>query len=375
MIWSGWFICTLALIAASFSKTVWQLILTQGLLYGIGFLILYYAMLSMLNEWFVERRGLAYGILFAAAGLSGTGLPFLAEACLRRFGYAATLRGFAVTLVVCVGPMLPFCRGRLTPQEDVQATTVSFRKVLTNPLFYFFSISNLFQGLGFYLPSLYVGIFSDSLKVSSSKGVIVICLLNLSQVLSQIAIGWLSDCTNIFALLLLSSIGSAIFGCVLWYVASGFGHLVAFALTYGLFAGGYTVLYTRFCSACADDPPTTLWLYGIFAFERGIGNVVAGPISAALLHRFQRQLNSTHSSYAYRELGLFVGACMLASALGAFGYFWRGYALGPGRIAVQGLVRRKTNWKSGERPKIALQRPKSVVHYREDYNFDEGRPF
>jgi MFS family permease len=375
MIWAGWLICLLSLIAASFSTTVWQLILTQGLLYGIGFLILYYAMLSMLNEWFVERRGLAYGILFAAAGLSGTGLPFLAEACLRRFGHAATLRGFAVSLVVCVGPMLPFCRGRLSPPSDLQATTVSFKKVLTNPLFYFFSISNLFQGLAFYLPSLYVGIFAGTLNIDSQKAVIVICLLNLSQVLSQVAIGWLSDCTNIFALLLLSSVGSAVFGCVLWYVASGFAHLIAFALTYGFFAGGYTVLYTRFCSACADDPPTTLWLYGIFAFERGIGNVVAGPISAALLHHFQRQLNGSHPADAYRQLAIFVGACMVASGLGALGYFWRSYALGPGRIAASRLVRRNTNWKMGERPHIALQRPRSVVHYREDYAQDEGRPF
>jgi hypothetical protein len=64
MIWSGWALCVVGLLGASFSRAVWHLILTQGLVYGIGFLVLYYPLLSMLNEWFVKNRGLAYGVLY-----------------------------------------------------------------------------------------------------------------------------------------------------------------------------------------------------------------------------------------------------------------------------------------------------------------------
>jgi MFS family permease len=59
----GWLTCILALIASSFATQVWHLIVSQGFLYGIGFLVTYYSVLSMLNEWFIKRRGLAYGIL------------------------------------------------------------------------------------------------------------------------------------------------------------------------------------------------------------------------------------------------------------------------------------------------------------------------
>lgn len=63
MIWAGWITCSLSLIAASFAKGVCHLVLTQGVAYGIGFLVLYYPLLNMLNDWFIKRHGLAYGVL------------------------------------------------------------------------------------------------------------------------------------------------------------------------------------------------------------------------------------------------------------------------------------------------------------------------
>jgi hypothetical protein len=63
MICIGWLICIVALLSSSLGTKLWHLIVTQGLLYGIGIVIIYYPMLSMLNEWFVKRRGLAYGLM------------------------------------------------------------------------------------------------------------------------------------------------------------------------------------------------------------------------------------------------------------------------------------------------------------------------
>jgi len=328
MIWTGWFICILSLIAASFSKTVWQLILTQGLGYGVGFLILYYAVLSMLNEWFVERRGLAYGCLFAAAGLSGTGLPFLTEFLLNRFGYANTLRMFALGMLLLVGPTLPFCRGRLPPTEGKKGfTSIAWKSTLTNPIFYFFSLSNLFQGLSFYLPFFYIVLYAASLNITSTKAVLLFGILNLSQVFGQILIGWLSDSANIFLLLVASNLGSLL-ACALWITATGFNHLIFFAILYGVFAGGYSVLVTRFVSALTSDAPTGLWLYGLLAFQRGVGNVASGPLSAFLLQTISME-NQTDMAAGFRNLIYFVGACLLAASVGGLGFIWKHRALAP----------------------------------------------
>ena len=63
MILGGWIICLAGIVAASFASKAWHIIVAQGMVYGIVFLILYYPMLDMLNEWYVKHRGLAYGIL------------------------------------------------------------------------------------------------------------------------------------------------------------------------------------------------------------------------------------------------------------------------------------------------------------------------
>lgn len=64
MILVGWPLCIVGLVAGSFANSLGTLILTQGVLYGIGFIIFYYPILSMVDEYWVRRRGMAYGILY-----------------------------------------------------------------------------------------------------------------------------------------------------------------------------------------------------------------------------------------------------------------------------------------------------------------------
>src|SRR5690349_1770539 len=111
-IWTGWVIDIVSLVAASFCSSIPILALTQGVLYGVGFFILYYPVLAMLNEWFVARRGQAYGILFASTGLSGIVLPFLTETLLAKYGYKTTLRAFGAAVFATSGPAILLLRPR-----------------------------------------------------------------------------------------------------------------------------------------------------------------------------------------------------------------------------------------------------------------------
>jgi MFS family permease len=54
--------CT-SLALSSFSKTVTHLILTQGILYAIGGGMAYAPTILFVNEWFIKRKGLAFGIV------------------------------------------------------------------------------------------------------------------------------------------------------------------------------------------------------------------------------------------------------------------------------------------------------------------------
>jgi hypothetical protein len=63
MKWAGLPIMAAGLVAGSFAQTVNQLIATQGVVYAIGGSIVYYPTLVWLDEWFIEKKGFAYGIM------------------------------------------------------------------------------------------------------------------------------------------------------------------------------------------------------------------------------------------------------------------------------------------------------------------------
>lgn len=113
---------------------MWQLILLQGVLFGISGGLLYVPVIKLLPEWFNQRRGLAGGIIFAGGGVGGqypplltsleryvfTGdelvcfvFPFILTALLEEVGLRWTLRIWALVTTIFCGVALLGLRPRL----------------------------------------------------------------------------------------------------------------------------------------------------------------------------------------------------------------------------------------------------------------------
>lgn len=90
---------TIALISASLTERVSHLIVTQGLLYGVGVSLLYNPFIFYLDEWFVKRKGLAFGIFWAGTGFAGSVVPLVLDWGLRNYGIQATLQAWAAFVV------------------------------------------------------------------------------------------------------------------------------------------------------------------------------------------------------------------------------------------------------------------------------------
>ncbi|KND90988.1 Monocarboxylate transporter 12 [Tolypocladium ophioglossoides CBS 100239] len=306
---AGWAICAVSLLAASMVSSVSGLIATQGVLYGLGFLMLYFPVLSMLNEWFVQRRGLAYGVLCAGGGVSGAGLPFLLEWLLSTTGYRTTLRVIAIAQFVGLVPALLLLRPRLRPSSSgaLRAVDLSFFR---QPLFWFFALSNLFQGLGYYIPSLYLPTFASVLGLSGSMGTLILAFNNMACVIGQVAFGHLSDrYNNIHVLVFVSTFAAGLATLTIWGLVHSLAGLLAFSFIYGSFAGAYVVFWPKFGSLLSEDPQT---IFSLMAFGKGIGNIVTGPISASLL---KGPITSGYGLGKFEPLILFAGSFMILSSL------------------------------------------------------------
>ncbi|KAL1918259.1 uncharacterized protein VTP21DRAFT_2919 [Calcarisporiella thermophila] len=67
----GAVLCPLALLLASFNTHLWQLYITQGIMFGIGFACLFFPSILLPNQWFKKHLGLATGITVSGSGIGG----------------------------------------------------------------------------------------------------------------------------------------------------------------------------------------------------------------------------------------------------------------------------------------------------------------
>jgi MFS family permease len=311
MILAGWPLCIIGLVAGSFANSLGTLILTQGVLYGIGFIIFYYPILSMVDEYWVRRRGMAYGLLCSASGVSGAVTPLALQALLHKYGHRTLLRGVAVFLFVLTGPLIPLLKGRPGQQHNVALRTDW--TFLRTRLFWIYSISNLLMGLGYFFPALFLPSYAGAIGLSTSKGALLLALMSVAQVAGQFTFGYLSDeRTSVNALITISASVAAIATLSAWGLARSIAPLVVFALLYGFFGAGYTAMWARMVTAVSNEPSAAQAIFGMFNFGKGVGNIATGPISAGLLGWSSGDVG--YGFGTYKAVVLFTGVCLLLSA-------------------------------------------------------------
>jgi MFS family permease len=278
---------TVALVASSFANAVWQLLLTQGVLYAIGGSLLYSPTVTYVDEWFVRRKGLAYGVMWAGSGFVGASIPYLMSWVLERWSFRTALRMWAIVLVLLVLPFLQFTRPRVpvTAASSTPRPRFNF-SFLKSRLFIIYSLGNMIEGLGYFLPSIWLPTYARSIGSSNTIATATLALLNASAVLGCIILGLVIDRTHITTAILLSTIGALLSVFVFWGLASSTGMLLAFAITYGFFAGSFSTTWSGIIREVMASKPDThpSLVFGFLAMGRGIGSICSGPVSDALVH-------------------------------------------------------------------------------------------
>ncbi|KAL1924628.1 uncharacterized protein VTP21DRAFT_4282 [Calcarisporiella thermophila] len=133
----GTILCPLALLLASFNTALWQLYLTQGVMFGFGNAFVFFPSMLLPNQWFNKYRGLATGIAVSGSGIGGLCLTPLARYIMENLGYRWCLRVNAMTCLVLLSIATILCRPRISPPKKTWKSMklfdrklISFRLVL-----------------------------------------------------------------------------------------------------------------------------------------------------------------------------------------------------------------------------------------------------
>ncbi|KAI4700865.1 hypothetical protein J4E81_003829 [Alternaria sp. BMP 2799] len=237
---AGVFTMCLSLGLSSLCTTVPQLIVTQGIFYGVGGAIVYCPCIILLDEWFVRRKGLAFGIMWAGTALGGVVIPLLLQFLLSRYGFRNTLRIWA---------------------------------------------GLLFAYADFVLQHVDLPTYTKALGFSSTVSAVPLILLNVAAVIGSVSMGSIIDRTHVTTAILISTIGAMISTFLIWGFSTSLPPLLIFCFTYGLFAGSFANTWPGIMRAVqtSTGQMESSMVFSFLCMGRGIGNIVSGPISEALI--------------------------------------------------------------------------------------------
>ncbi|TFK97079.1 MFS general substrate transporter [Pterulicium gracile] len=326
----GTLICFGSLYGASYVLQVRYLVILQGTLYAIGGSMVYAPCISYMPEWFVKKRGLANGVIFSGAAVGGAVFPLIISALLARYSVQKSLQILSFSMTAVLLPFLPFLKGRLPTTRVVGPGTRSAgsKAWLHDRLFWMGLAANTVQSLGHFVPMTWLPTFATELRVGPTKASVVLTVLNGAACVGQAAIGILSDRYDPWMLAIVNLGITCVATFLVWGVFSySYTALLIYGLTYGIFAGGWSSLWTGFIGPVAkDDHILAATLLSYLLFSRGIGNIVSTQIITTIMpqngnstmaggHVRPSKLGFDVADGRFKNMIMYVGTCFAVGSI------------------------------------------------------------
>ncbi|KAI2628535.1 major facilitator superfamily domain-containing protein [Hypoxylon sp. NC1633] len=317
----GLAITSLAMALSSFCTTVPQLIVTQGLVAGIGGCFAYTPCVLYIDEWFVRRKGMAYGIVWSAAGFGGGLLPLLVKALLQSFGFRTAVQIWAGVLFVSASPLAYFIRPRLPYSATTHVRPFDAR-YFTSRAFTLHQVANIIQALGYFIPGFYLPSYARSVYGASGYlPTLTVLLVNVSATVGSVIMGSLTDKLQSTTCILISTVGATIGVLLIWGLSTSLPFLYLFCVVHGLFAGCWTSMWPAIMREVSLSDFDPVMVFGWLCVGRGIGNVASGPISSSLMGGMPWKGHSVGGyGSGYGSLIVLTG---LSAFLGGSSFIWK----------------------------------------------------
>lgn len=287
---AGLLAASLTMGLSSLCTTVTQLIVTQGVLFAISGCFAYCPCILYIDEWFVQRKGMAFGIMWSAAGFGGVVLPLLFEVLLTSYGFPTALRIWAGILAIMAIPLSFFVKPRLPPSATTNFRPFNMRFVVSKG-FLLHQLANIVQATGYFLPGIYLPSYARAtFGTSTFLSALTLLLANISATVGSVIMGSMTDKLQTTTCIVISAIGASTGTLLVWGFSSSLGVLYAFCILYGLFAGCWTSIWPGIMRDIArrgepegqryTDP---VMIFGFLCAGRGLGNIISGPLSESLV--------------------------------------------------------------------------------------------
>lgn len=257
---TGIILQTAGYVLASFAKKLWQLYLTQGLMIGLSFSLVYLPATLVLPTWFDKNRAFAFGIAVSGAGLGGIVFALSVDHVIRISGNQYW--GLRLTALIALVSALPnlFLKPRIPTQQSWSKTLnwkfikANINKIIDPKVFQSWSLRALALWFGLSLLGYVVMLFSLSsyataMGLSDKQASNLTALLNAGQVIGRPTIGLFSDRLGRVNTASFLGLLIAIMIFAFWINAVTYAALIP----YSLIIGGIIGIGSTLCQPIAGD--------------------------------------------------------------------------------------------------------------------------
>ena len=193
------------MILSGFCTSLMGLVLSYGIMTGLGIGMVYGCTISNSIKLFPDKRGFVGGITTACYGFSSVIVPPVANALINKYGVTVSFKviGFVFLVIVCVCSFfiekcpVSFIPEGWTPPGGMsgkEGSDKNWKEMLMNPIFYVMIIillSGAFYGL--MCSSMASPLAQGMIGMSTASATTVVSVLALFNTGGRIAAGYLSD--------------------------------------------------------------------------------------------------------------------------------------------------------------------------------------
>ncbi|KFH44850.1 transporter-like protein [Hapsidospora chrysogenum ATCC 11550] len=290
-----------SLIAASFASRIWQLFLTQGILFGVGMGFLFVASVPIVPQWFTTKRSLANGFSTCGSGLGGLVYSFATGAMIQNLGLAWAFRILGIIAIVVNTVCTILVRDR---NKIIGASHLAFDlSLLKRPEYLLLLAYGWFSMLAYVVLIFSLANYANEIGLGASEAALVSAFFNLGQALGRPLIGYFSDRTGRISMAAFTTFLAGIFSLAVWIPATMYGVLILFAIIGGAVGGTFWV----------TAAPVTAEVVGLRHVASGL-NILWLTIVLPCLFSEPIALQIVDGTGSYLGTQLFVGFMFVAAA-------------------------------------------------------------
>lgn len=250
----GMLLAGLGMILAGCATTLTEVYAAYGLGIGLGVGAAFVPSLGAVQRWFVRRRGFASGLAVAGIGVGTLAMPPLASALISRFDWrnAYFVLGAIVVLVGAGAAALlqddPRARG-LAPDGAASSAAISsqpaeglsVKEAGRTRRFVGLYAACLIGSMGVFVPFVHLVPYAIDHKIQPTTAVLLLSAIGVGSTLGRFFLGSIADRMGRDASLI-TMYGGMAASLAVWGIAGALPALVAFALAFGLFYGGWVAI-------------------------------------------------------------------------------------------------------------------------------------